>query len=370
MSERYTLYENGPTVSYEMTNPIIDSTELRKTIESNLNNIRDDGYERRRIWRRMLKRNEKKSDLSSKLLASVVNQIGNAQHLIKDYENWLGKRLIKQIAYRSMTKTVGNYTFKLTYDNMNIIPPTTETGEILYPAIARIRSLTYSVKVMIDVTLTRTSQQGGEETIAKIEGIMIADIPIMMGSKYDRVEKTIRDKIQEMKESERVLGYTGEVTPYSYIDRYKYAELVQNVMSSMGESPLDIPGYFIVEGASKIIKSRDNIKNNIFFIDTASIYIDSLAAVINCTTPLGTSPLKVYSKYRGLIVIYMQLSASKRYTNIFNLARSLMYGMGQSTQVRDENGEIVTITQQIDVSDMDNWFIQRIYQHCGANKDL
>ena len=366
-SERHILYNNGPVVSFDMLNPKINSDELREIIETKLSDVNDGEVQTRKIWRRMLHRNEKKSDLSSRFLANIINQLGIAEHHTLDYDDWLQKRLIRQIAYRSLSETLDGYTFNLNYSNLRIRLPTTETGEALYPSVARILGLTYSVTVFVDATLTMSWEDNVIE-ITKAEHIMMAKIPVMMGSSYDRTEIAVRKKIEEAKTNE--LG-SSEGAQYSYIDRYIYGELVQDTLSSMGESPLDIPGYFIVEGKSKIIKLVDGMRNNVFFIDTSSIYLDGIAAVINCTTALGTSPVRVYSKHKGLLVVYLRLSDSERSTNIFNVARALMYNMKHTIEVYDkEEDRNKEVEGYMNTHDMDQWFVNKIYKYCGTNTKI
>jgi len=128
--------------------------------------------------------------------------------------------------------------FMQTYMSKPLIQENNDVIKPLYPNEARLRGLTYSGPMFIDVKCTYTERdRKGPSTIKEIveNKIPFAKIPIMLGSKYD---------------------YTSEKRPAT--------------VAEMGECPFDQGGYFIVNGGEKVLIAQERVAENQVYVWTPS----------------------------------------------------------------------------------------------------
>ena len=120
----------------------------------------------------------------------------------------------------------------------------------MYPSTARIRHLTYSAPLTINILMRKTEYSGPnleteEVTSQNLNNINFGKIPIMVNSKYCVLNE------------------------YSEINK-----------TQQGECPYDMGGYFIISGNEKVIVSQERIADNKVFIFAGQKLDKSLDAEI------------------------------------------------------------------------------------------
>lgn len=143
---------------------------------------------------------------------------------------------------------VSEVLYNVKFSNIRIEPPTTikDTSgqeQILTPSTARQLSLTYSVRVIVDATVTVTAMAGGHQVVrtAEIKNRELAKVPCMVRSIYCHTYNASKDTLKRM-----------------------------------GEDPLDPGGYFIIKGTEWAIVNLENQANNIFHVHK-NMYKNELA---------------------------------------------------------------------------------------------
>mgnify|MGYP003385804066 CR=1 FL=1 len=146
----------------------------------------------------------------------------NIINYLKTNDNTFNESRIGDILYRN----------RLKYENIVVVPPTTENGKkLMYPSDARNRNITYSIRFMAKIT-------------------QIQEL-------YDlNLKETIKTKVIGVNERDEALSLPVMV-------RSKYCSLEVNKKNSHKyECKLDPGGYFIVNGSEKIILSIERMIEN------------------------------------------------------------------------------------------------------------
>eukprot|EP00894_Picocystis_sp_ML_P000240 jgi/Pico_ML_1/50757/g1911.t2 len=106
---------------------------------------------------------------------------------------------------------------------------------VLFPREARLRNLTYSAPLYVDVTKTIvTYGPNGEpfEDIEQLPKMFIGKVPVMLKSKYCSI----------------------------------YGQSEQDLAENFGECPMDEGGYFIINGSEKVLIAQEKMSNNRVYI--------------------------------------------------------------------------------------------------------
>jgi len=144
----------------------------------------------------------------------------DVRSLLEGDNNYFFEKVTKDTIYR----------YKFVYSNISIEPPMIDNDEVMYPNQARIRNLTYAVKLVA--------------TITQVQDII--DIAT------DNVVS-------------RVIGQPEHEYPIATIPvmlRTKYCSLNLNKGVDKSECDYDPGGYFIVNGSEKVIMSLERKVNN------------------------------------------------------------------------------------------------------------
>lgn len=124
------------------------------------------------------------------------------------------------------------YRYKFKYENIHIRPPLNENGDsLMYPANARDRSTTYSIKFIAKITQI---QEIYDLNLKKINEVKVIGQPV---------------------EKEIILGLPCMV-------RSKYCSLQINRDYNKKECEYDPGGYFIVNGSEKFVLSQEKMVEN------------------------------------------------------------------------------------------------------------
>jgi DNA-directed RNA polymerase II subunit RPB2 len=166
-----------------------------------------------------------------KLLQEFLQFEGLTKQIIHAFDYWLDVILPRRIVTTVIPFSLGEIRFK----DVSIMKPTFEDPEnqkkrkMMYPHYARRNKVTYSVSVYVKIMFLAKGSDPEKPT--QEEQIKIAEIPVMLGSKYCNL----------------------------------YG-LNEKQLLSVGECGLDPNGYFIIEGAEKIVLQHDKLRFNKPFI--------------------------------------------------------------------------------------------------------
>jgi len=132
----------------------------------------------------------------------------------------------------------GDVTYKINFGQIYLSKPmmTEADGETatLWPKAARLRNLTYSAPLYVDVTkfVTRKNEDGEEETEQEdLSKVYIGKVPIMLRSRY--------------------------CTLYENSDKD---------LTELGECPYDQGGYFIINGSEKVLIAQEKMSTNHVYV--------------------------------------------------------------------------------------------------------
>lgn len=136
-------------------------------------------------------------------------------------------------------KEIANISCKVEFTDVNLTQPTiikykSNNPQMLTPNMARVRNLTYSSNMYIDVNITATAQKKNGDKIvrtASVKNFQVASIPVMVGTKLCNTNNCTRDSLKEME-----------------------------------EDPRDPGGYFIIKGGEWCVDNLENILLNGFHV--------------------------------------------------------------------------------------------------------
>lgn len=148
-------------------------------------------------------------------------------------------------------------SFYLKYLNVYVTFPTTDEDSIvtaLTPQQCRLRDLSYSANIIVDVEYTRetSSHVKGKDTIVR-RGLCIGKIPVMLKSAICVLSAWEVD------------GGGGKKKSETDRERERNAYYAKH-----GECPLDPGGYFIVKGVEKVILIQEQLSKNRIIIEKDS----------------------------------------------------------------------------------------------------
>jgi len=189
------------------------------------------------------------------VIEKMMNQYKGKQlirHHIDSFNDFMENKIpcvIKQSnpisIFHNYDETLNKYKHEIvvnfinSYNTNPTISENDGSTKPMYPHEARLRNLTYSAPLYVDieVKIIENPMNNEESKVLsekKIESINIGKIPIMVGSKYCLLEKSKNTKTRN--------------------DECKY----------------DLGGYFIVSGNEKVIVSQEKIAENIVFVYLSS----------------------------------------------------------------------------------------------------
>jgi DNA-directed RNA polymerase II subunit RPB2 len=147
---------------------------------------------------------------------------------------------------KSITYEIQIYYGGKTHDRYKLIRPTVvnyPSGEVrqLFPNEARLKDITYGFDFAFDIDIEYTMRQGDKIILDKVPSPYserLRDIPL--------------GKIPIMLRSDMCVLSTAS----------------DELLTQMGEDKFDLGGYFILDGAEKVIVSQERKAENIIFLST------------------------------------------------------------------------------------------------------
>ncbi|CAG5113129.1 Oidioi.mRNA.OKI2018_I69.chr2.g7269.t1.cds [Oikopleura dioica] len=200
-----------------------------------------------------------------KLVPAFLESRGLVKQHLDSFNYLLTQGLQKIIKANARTDVDQNFFWN--YDNIYVDPPDVEYGmrsEAITPHECRLRDMTYSAPIKVDVTYVRDNQ------IRKARGLVIGRMPIMLRSA-----------------------------------RCVLAGMSQEQFFKAKECPLDPGGYFIVKGAEKVLLMQEQAVSNRILVekDKTGMFcavVKSKSDTANTQTNLIQSKNKIYVKQNKL----------------------------------------------------------------------
>ncbi|MBN1330778.1 MAG: DNA-directed RNA polymerase subunit B [Candidatus Heimdallarchaeota archaeon] len=182
------------------------------------------------------------------LIESMVKELGLVRQHLDSYNEFIQNGMqdvVKEIG--SIKPEIPNYYVKINKIDMD--PPNIREADgslnNIYPSEARIRNLTYTAPLYLDMTPIRVDE-AGNEIPRETSRVFIGRMPIMLKSK---------------------------VCPLS---RMTDEELIK-----AGEDPNDPGGYFIINGSERVLVTQEDLAPNRILIEKKTGSVTSMAKVFS-----------------------------------------------------------------------------------------
>ncbi|HUT81730.1 MAG TPA: DNA-directed RNA polymerase subunit B [Candidatus Bathyarchaeia archaeon] len=182
------------------------------------------------------------------LIESMVKELGLVRQHLDSYNEFIQNGMqdvVKEIG--SIKPEIPNYYVRINKIDMD--PPNIREADgslnNIYPSEARIRNLTYTAPLYLDMTPIRVDE-AGNEIPRETSRVFIGRMPIMLKSK---------------------------VCPLS---RMTDEELIK-----AGEDPNDPGGYFIINGSERVLVTQEDLAPNRILIEKKSGSVTSMAKVFS-----------------------------------------------------------------------------------------
>ncbi|MFC7211748.1 DNA-directed RNA polymerase subunit B'' [Natronoarchaeum sp. GCM10025321] len=159
--------------------------------------------------------------------------------------------------------------------------------ELLYPQEARLRNITYSAPVFMEMEIVKGDPEEGEERVVDSTETKVGRMPVMVGS-----------------EKCNIAGFSDE-------------ELIE-----IGEDPADPGGYFIVNGSERVLMTSEDLAPNKILAEYDTKYGDEIQVAKTFSQRRGYRALVLTERTRdGLLeVSFPSVSGS---VNFVTLVRAL-----------------------------------------------
>lgn len=192
-----------------------------------------------------------------------------AQHQIDSFDKLIESGLQKVIDEEGAIETdidemdeKGKYKVRVKLGKISLGKPTVKEAdgsrEILHPAEARLRGLTYSAAINLKMNIMKDYYELGTKEEGKEVEAMIGELPIMLRSKACNLH-----------------GLSDEE------------------LTKAGEDPMDPGGYFIINGTERVVMTLEDLAQNKILVEYNERYGDKIEVA------------KVFSQRRGYRALVM-----------------------------------------------------------------
>lgn len=224
-----------------------------------------------------------------------------AQHQITSFNNLLEHGLQKVINEQDAIETdiededpqLGRCRAYVKLGKINVGTPTVKEAdgsrEKIYPTDARLRNITYSAPMYLEMNIVKDYYEAGEKEEGKEKEMEIGELPIMVGSK-----------------------------------RCNLYGLSPEKMIELGEDILDPNGYFIINGTERVIITLEDLAPNKIMVEFEERYGDRIEVAKIFSQRRGYRALVIVERGRKSIleVSFPSISGSGR-INFITLMRAL-----------------------------------------------
>lgn len=243
---------------------------------------------------------------SGMLLRQYITEEGFANHHIQVFDHWISENAAGNVSSRILTFPDGR---SVAFENLRILPPRyTRDGKTyrMSPKFAREQGVTYGSDWHCDAIMRNAA---GVE-IDRRSNICIGTVPTML------------------KSSNCILH-----------------GMSRRDMAIMGEDPDDPGGYFIVNGAEKVILLQEQLAINKIFL---MLFKDSVVARFTASTPRGTALITLALDKRTSSIVKMKFPAMKS-TNPNKKLKSLnvlrIFRILGTTEIQDIQNKILAFVR-------------------------
>ncbi|WP_255198620.1 DNA-directed RNA polymerase subunit B'' [Halorarius litoreus] len=218
-----------------------------------------------------------------------------AEHHFRSFNAFLGRGMQRVVDEKESIETdigdkEGQEPVRVDLGNVRVETPRVREAdgseELLYPQEARLRNITYSAPVFMEMTIVRGGDEEEEHIVDQSE-TKIGRMPIMVGS-----------------------------------DKCNIADFTDEDLIEIGEDPADPGGYFIVNGSERVLMTSEDLAPNKILAEYDTKYGDEIQVAKTFSQRRGYRALVLCERNRqGILeVSFPSVSGS---INFVTLVRAL-----------------------------------------------
>jgi DNA-directed RNA polymerase subunit B" len=218
-----------------------------------------------------------------------------AEHHFRSFNNFLDRGMQRVVDEKEAIETdigdkEGQEPVRVDLGNVRIVTPRVREAdgseERLFPQDARLRNITYSAPVFMEMTIVRGGEEAEEHIVDQSE-TKVGRMPIMVGSHKCNIHEFTHDELIEI-----------------------------------GEDPADPGGYFIVNGSERVLMTSEDLAPNKILAEYDTKYGDEIQIAKTFSQRRGYRALVLCERNRSgiLEVSFPSVSGS---INFVTLVRAL-----------------------------------------------
>jgi DNA-directed RNA polymerase subunit B" len=218
-----------------------------------------------------------------------------AEHHFRSFNNFLDRGMQRVVDEKESIETdigdkEGQEPVRVDLSNVRIVTPRVREAdgseELLYPQEARLRNITYSAPVFMEMSIIRGGDEEEEHVVDQAE-TKVGRMPIMVGSNKCNIADFTREELIEI-----------------------------------GEDPADPGGYFIVNGSERVLMTSEDLAPNKILAEYDTKYGDQIQIAKTFSQRRGYRALVLCERNRNgiLEVSFPSVSGS---INFVTLVRAL-----------------------------------------------
>ncbi|KAI5190577.1 DNA-directed RNA polymerase III subunit RPC2 [Nematocida minor] len=235
-----------------------------------------------------------------------LDEKGLNRHHVGSFNYFVEKEIKTVLQTNSFIDSDVDPSFYLKYTDIRVEPPSVEENMVkryVTPEECRIRNLTYSGDIVVDVEYTR-----GKDVVSS-KNVIVGKMPIMLGSRLSLRQKDFLEK---------EIG----------VNTHNLQRITNPIHARpKSECPYDIGGYFICKGMERVLLMQEQLAKNRILIETD--FRGDLCAVVTSSSLERKSKTKVVLKKKLLYLAHNSLTEDIP-LNI------VMKGMGVTTDLEIE----------------------------------
>ncbi|KAI5186917.1 DNA-directed RNA polymerase III subunit RPC2 [Nematocida homosporus] len=215
-----------------------------------------------------------------------IREKGLNRHHIDSFNYFVDTELRRVLGANNFIDSDVDPSFYLKYTDIRVEPPTIEENMVkrhITPEECRIRNLTYTGDILVDVEYTR----GKDIVISK--NVLIGKMPIMLGSHLSLQKPSTADVPLPFQTSKHIIP-------------------IQNPIHTRParECPFDIGGYFICKGVERVLLMQEQLAKNRILIELD--FRGDLSAVVTSSSLERKSKTKLVLKKKLVYLAHNSLS--------------------------------------------------------------
>ena len=218
-----------------------------------------------------------------------------AEHHFRSFNNFLDRGMQRVVDEKESIETdigdkEGQEPVRVDLSNVRIVTPRVREAdgseELLYPQEARLRNITYSAPVFMEMSIIRGGDEEEEHVVDQAE-TKVGRMPVMVGSNKCNIADFSREELIEI-----------------------------------GEDPADPGGYFIVNGSERVLMTSEDLAPNKILAEYDTKYGDQIQIAKTFSQRRGYRALVLCERNRNgiLEVSFPSVSGS---INFVTLVRAL-----------------------------------------------